>query len=160
MQPLHCRLEAGHLSQAKEIRIDHFPVSCGTLVLNPAGQLLLCHVTNTAHWDIPKGMRDPGETTLAAAMRELQEEAGIGFDAARFEDLGGFDYRRDKRLHLYRVQAGAELASLSHLVCTSYFPHPHTGAPTPEADGFRWAGRHELARLCWPRMGKLLLTLL
>jgi len=139
-------------------------VSCGTLVLDPAGRLLLCHVTNTAHWDIPKGMQDPGETTLEAAVRELREEAGIAFDLARFEDLGGFVYRRDKRLHLYRVRVGQnppqELASLGHLHCTSFFPHPVTGKPTPEADGYRWAGRDEVAALCWPRMGKLLLTLI
>jgi len=135
-------------------------VSCGTLVMNTAGQLLLCHVTNTAHWDIPKGMCDPGETTLEAAVRELREEAGIAFDLACFEDLGGFAYRRDKRLHLYRVQAGDTLASLAHLHCTSFFPHPVTGKPTPEADGYRWAERRDIARLCWPRMGKLLLTLM
>ena len=134
--------------------------SCGTLILNPAGQLLLCHVTNTAHWDIPKGMLDPGESTLQAAMRELREEAGISFAPERFVDLGRFDYRPDKCLHLYQVAAGAELADLSHLVCTSFFPHPVTGAATPETDDFRWTSRHELARLCWPRMGALLLSLL
>ncbi len=134
-------------------------VSCGTLVVNPAGQLLLCHVTNTPSWDIPKGMQDPGESTLESAMRELREEAGIAFAPGRFEDLGGFAYRSDKRLHLYRVRAGDELASLAHLVCTSFFPHPMTGQPTPETDGFRWAARSELTRLCWPRMGKLLVTL-
>lgn len=135
------------------------PVSCGTLVVNHCGQLLLCHVTNTAHWDIPKGMLDAGETTLAAAMRELREEAGVQFDAARFEDLGSFFYRRDKRLHLYRVQAGDELGQLAALVCTSFFAHPVSGKPTPETDGFRWAGRDELASLCWPRMGQLLTRL-
>ena len=132
------------------------PVSCGTLVVNARGQLLLCHVTNTAFWDIPKGMLDAGEDTLAAAMRELREEAGVAFDAARFEDLGGFAYRRDKRLHLYRVQACEELGELAGLACTSFFPHPETGAPTPETDGFCWAARGELAALCWPRMGRLL----
>ena len=135
------------------------PVSCGTLVLNSAAELLLCHVTNTNRWDIPKGMQDPGENTLEAAMRELHEEAGVRFAAARFEDLGGFAYRRDKRLHLYLVQAGEELGDLAQLSCTSFFPHPVTGRPTPEADGFRWAGRAELAALCWPRMGQLLLSL-
>ena len=135
-------------------------LSCGTLIVNPAGELLLCHVTDSASWDIPKGMRDPGESTLQAAMRELREEAGIGFAPERFVDLGQFDYRRDKHLHLYRVEVGHELAKLDHLVCTSFFPHRVTGEPTPEADGYRWAGRHELARLCWPRMGRLLLTLL
>lgn len=135
------------------------PVSCGTLVFNQHAQLLLCHVTNTVKWDIPKGMQDPGEDSLQAAIRELREEAGIGFDAARFEDLGGFAYRRDKRLHLYRVRAGAELGDLGSLACTSFFPHPLTGRPTPETDGFRWAGRDEIAALCWPRMGQLLLSL-
>jgi putative (di)nucleoside polyphosphate hydrolase len=135
------------------------PVSCGSVIVNGRGQLLVCHVTNTAHWDIPKGMCDPGEDTLAAAMRELREEAGISFDADRFEDLGGFAYRRDKRLHLYRVQAGEGLGDLRQLVCTSFFPHPVTGAPTPEADGYRWAARSELQALCWPRMGQLLSTL-
>jgi 8-oxo-dGTP pyrophosphatase MutT (NUDIX family) len=135
------------------------PVSCGTLLVNPQGQLLLCHVTNTPKWDIPKGMQDPGEDTLTAAMRELREEAGIVFDAARFEDLGSFAYRRDKQLHLYRVPVADELGDLSQLVCTSFFPHPVTGKPTPETDGFRWAGRDQLASLCWPRMGQLLVGL-
>lgn len=147
------------MSLQKKSGAAPLPVSCGTLVVNGAGQLLLCHVTNTAKWDIPKGMQDPGESTLQAAMRELREEAGIGFDAARFEDLGGFGYRRDKRLHLYLVRAGDELEQLEHLVCTSFFAHPVTGRPTPEADGFRWAGREELTALCWPRMGQLLMTL-
>jgi putative (di)nucleoside polyphosphate hydrolase len=135
------------------------PVSCGTLVVNRNGELLLCHVTDTGNWDIPKGMQDPGETTLEAAVRELREEAGVVFDAARFEDLGGFAYRRDKRLHLYRVRVDDELGDLSQLVCTSFFAHPVTGAPRPEADGYRWADRAELAALCWPRMGHLLLSL-
>jgi len=52
-------------------------VSCGTLVVDGAGRLLICHVTGTAKWDIPKGLLDPGEDTLAAAMRELYEEAGL-----------------------------------------------------------------------------------
>lgn len=136
-----------------------YTVSCGTLVLDTKGRLLLCHVTGTAAWDIPKGMQDPGETTLEAAMRELREEAGIGFAPGRFHDLGQFDYRRDKRLRLYRVAAEDELGDLSRLACSSYFPHHATGRPTPETDGFRWAGRDEVHKLCWPRMGALLLTL-
>lgn len=135
------------------------PISCGTLVVNPAGQLLLCHVTGTARWDIPKGMQDEGETTLEAAMRELREEAGIAFDASRFVDLGLFDYRPDKRLHLYRVHSLDDFAELDALVCTSFFAHHATGADTPEVDGYRWAARKDLARLCWPRMAARLLAL-
>jgi 8-oxo-dGTP pyrophosphatase MutT (NUDIX family) len=135
------------------------PVTCGTLIVNPAGQLLLCHVTNTAKWDIPKGMQDPGESTLDAAMRELYEEAGIAFAPDRFADIGLFDYRPDKRLHLYLVRSGADLDSLAHLKCTSFFPHHASGEATPEVDGYRWAERGQLARLCWPRMAQRLQAL-
>ena len=128
-------------------------------MVDSAGRLLLCHVTGTAKWDIPKGMQDLGESTLEAAMRELREEAGAVFEAAQFEDLGSFDYRHDKRLHLYRVRAGDALGELAGLACTSFYPDPVSGKPTPETDGFRWAARGELIRLCWPRMGQLLTRL-
>lgn len=148
------RTQAGSAAPARP-----FPVSCGTLVINDRGELLLCHVTHTPRWDIPKGMLDEGESPLQAAMRELKEEAGVVFDAARFIDLGQFVYRRDKHLHLYAVHAGDELGDLGQLVCTSFFPDPVSGKPTPETDGFRWAGRGQLAALCWPRMGQLLSSL-
>jgi len=134
-------------------------VSCGTLVVDADRRLLLCHVTGTPKWDIPKGMQDPGETELQAAVRELREETGLAFEPARFHELGRFDYRRDKALHLYRVEVGDTLPDLGHLVCHSYFPHHVTGKPTPEMDGFRWAAREDIARLCWPRMAKRLLGL-
>lgn len=134
-------------------------VSCGTLVLNPRRELLLCHVTNTRKWDIPKGMRDPGETELEAAMRELHEETGLVFDTALFRDLGPFAYRRDKRLHLFMAAPGPALDSLAHLHCSTSFPHHVSGLPTPEMDGYRWAARAEVAGLCWPRMGEVLLSI-
>ena len=136
-----------------------YTVSCGTLVLDRSGRLLLGHVTGTAAWDIPKGMQDPGETTLEAAMRELREESGAAFAPQRFVDLGEFAYRRDKRLHLFRVEAGDELGDLGQLVCTSWFAHHKTGKATLEMDAFRWAGRDEISQLCWPRMAALLLSL-
>jgi 8-oxo-dGTP pyrophosphatase MutT (NUDIX family) len=134
-------------------------VSCGTLVVDGAGRLLLCHVTGTGKWDIPKGLLDPGEDTLAAAMRELDEEAGLVFGAERFIELGRFTYRRDKCLHLYKVEVGEAMPDLGHLRCRSFFPHHITGKPTPETDGFRWATRDEVAKLCWPRMAERLLGL-
>ena len=132
-------------------------LSCGTLIVNPRRELLLCHITHTAKWDIPKGVRDPGETELEAAMRELREEAGLVFDPAQFRDLGPFMYRRDKRLHLFMVEPGPALCSLAHLHCSTTFAHHATGLPTPEMDGYRWAARGQVRALCWPRMGEVLM---
>src|SRR4051812_18401823 len=128
----------GMTSVTKSVPRKEQATSCGTLVLNKRGELLLCHVTGTGHWDIPKGLQDPGETTLEAARRELREEAGLEFDEDLFEEIGSFDYRPDKRLHLYKVRAPDEFDSLGHLKCTSYFPHHVTGKSTPEVDGFCW----------------------
>jgi 8-oxo-dGTP pyrophosphatase MutT (NUDIX family) len=139
--------------------VSGIAVSCGTLVVDRAGRLLLGHVTGTPKWDIPKGLQDPGEDLLDAAMRELLEETGLAFAPARFVELGRFEYRRDKCLHLYKVEVGDELCDLGHLVCRSFFPHHVTGRDTPEMDAYRWAGRDEVAKLCWPRMAARLLSL-
>lgn len=133
--------------------------SCGTLVLNNRGEILLCHATGTGHWDIPKGVQDPGELPVQAARRELWEETGLDLDEALFEDEGCFAYRSGKKLHLYKVRAPADLHSLGDLVCTSHFIHRLTGKATPEADAFRWASRDDVGRLCWPRMAERLLSL-
>lgn len=133
--------------------------SCGTLIFHQRGQILLCHVTGTNHWDIPKGMREPGESNLHAAKRELGEETGLELDDALFEEIGGFDYRKHKRLHLYKVRAPDSLDSLGHLICTSHFSHHVTGEPTPEMDGFCWASRDEIRSLCILPMAQRLLLL-
>lgn len=134
-------------------------ISCGTMVINRRGEILLCHVTGQRHWDIPKGLRDAGESTLEAAQRELREETGLQFGPEAFEDIGCFTYRPEKKLHLYRVRAPDGLDRLDHLVCTSCFPHHLTGEPTPEMDGYRWVARSDIARMCAPRMAARLLAL-
>lgn len=56
--------------------------SCGVVpVLFPKSEpkearFLLIH-QRSGHWAFPKGRREPGETALAAALRELREETGI-----------------------------------------------------------------------------------
>ena len=134
-------------------------VSCGTIVVNRRGEILLCHVTGADCWDLPKGVQEVGESALDAAKRELQEETGLVFNDEMFEEIGCFPFSREKRLHLFRVYAPHELDSLGHLICTSHFTHHVTGEPTPEMDGFCWAARHELAELCAPNLAERLLSL-
>lgn len=144
---------------AESVVRKEVPTSCGTIITNDKGQILLCHVTGTDHWDIPKGMQDRSESTLAAAKRELHEETGLVFDDALFREIGGFGYQKDKRLHLYALRAPDSLNSLEQLVCTSHFQHRTTGELMPEMDAFCWASRDDISKLCTLRMAELLLSL-
>jgi 8-oxo-dGTP pyrophosphatase MutT (NUDIX family) len=133
------------------------PISCGTVVINSKGQVLLCHVTGHDLWDLPKGMQEPEEPAIKTARRELHEETGLEFAEDLFVEIGCFDFRPDKRLHLFRVHAPDSLMDITHLNCVSHFLHPVTGEPTPEMDGFRWASRDDVRRLCGPNMQRVLL---
>jgi 8-oxo-dGTP pyrophosphatase MutT (NUDIX family) len=48
----------------------------GGLVLNEKHELLL--IFRRGSWDLPKGKLDPGETLEACALREVEEETGVG----------------------------------------------------------------------------------
>ena len=133
------------------------PISCGTVVINSRGEVLLCHVTGHDLWDLPKGMQEPEEPAIKTARRELHEETGLEFAEDLFVEIGCFDFRPDKRLHLFRVHAPESLVDITHLSCISHFLHPVTGAPTPEMDGFRWASRDDVRILCGPNMQRVLL---
>src|SRR5438128_11392321 len=93
------------LSLARTVSKKELATSCGTLVINKKGEVLLCHMTGTNHWDIPKGMQGTGESTLDAAKRELWEETGLKFGEVLFEEIGCSGYRKDKSLHLHKVRA-------------------------------------------------------
>ncbi|ACR29327.1 NUDIX hydrolase [Burkholderia glumae] len=121
-------------------------LSCGTVLLDPAGRLLLAHATETSHWDIPKGHIDPGESERDAALRELFEETGIALAPARLVDLGRFAYRSDKDLYLFAARLREDETDLSACLCTSMFPSRTTGASIPEMDAFRWVAIEEVAR--------------
>ncbi|HRH74718.1 MAG TPA: NUDIX domain-containing protein, partial [Zoogloea sp.] len=40
-------------------------LSCGLLVINERAELLVGHSTGNEHWDLPKGLIDPGEAAVA-----------------------------------------------------------------------------------------------
>ena len=61
------------------------------LILTCGGDLLVClrddfdHIPWPAHWDLPGGGAEPGETPAACALRELEEEFGLRWPADRLE---------------------------------------------------------------------------
>ena len=127
--------------------------SAGILILNPQAELLLCHVTGTSNWDIPKGGIDPGETPEQAAIRETCEETGLCFSPADLIDLGCFSYRPVKDLHLYATMLERIDTTLCH--CSTRY-RDRTGRMRPEMDGYGWAPFAVVAQRCAKSLAILL----
>ncbi|CAH2786935.1 MAG: NTP pyrophosphohydrolases including oxidative damage repair enzymes [uncultured Paraburkholderia sp.] len=121
-------------------------VSCGVVLLDPDGRVLLAHATETSHWDIPKGQGEEGEAPHVTALREMVEETSYAIEAERLKDLGLFVYRRDKDLHLFAAPASVSELDLSTCTCTSLFPRRFDGKMIPEMGAYRWAAPHEVER--------------
>jgi mutator protein MutT len=107
-------------------------VSAG-VVITDGQQLLLGHVTNGRHWDLPKGRVDPGESALQAAVRELREETGLVVEQHQLIQLGIYDYKPKKDLHLF-LWPQTVMPDPSTLTCESMFDGPW--GRQPELDQF------------------------
>ena len=127
--------------------------TCGVLLLDPNALLLLCHMTGTPYWDIPKGIREDGESEVEAAIRETAEECGLVLSAPDLLELGRFPYRPAKDLHLYAALRASPDAAKLH--CASQF-RDRWGRLRPEVDDFRWVPIDEVPKHCAPSMAKVL----
>lgn len=134
-------------------------VSCGVVLVDGRDAVFACHTTGTARWDLPKGLADRGEDPRDAAVREAWEEAGLRLPADALLDLGEFAYLPAKRLHLFALRVATGGVDLDRCACRSFFPHHHTGLPTPEADGWAWKPLDDLASWCGKNMAKVLASL-
>jgi 8-oxo-dGTP pyrophosphatase MutT (NUDIX family) len=128
-------------------------LSCGVLLLDRAGALLLCHATGSPRWDIPKGLAEPGEAPLEAACREAEEETGLLLEPADLVDLGRHAYMRDKDLHLHAGRL--EGLDPARCRCRSWV-RDRDGRTRPEVDAWAWVAFRELVA---PRIAKGLAAL-
>ncbi len=128
-------------------------LSCGVLVMNRQRELLMGHATGTPRWDIPKGVGEPDESPLQAAVREALEETGLAFDPGDLLDLGRYAYLRAKDLHLHA--ALIERIDPLRCVCSTHYVDAR-GRKRPEMDGHAWVGFEAVST----RAGKSLATLL
>ncbi|WP_347556635.1 NUDIX hydrolase [Robbsia sp. KACC 23696] len=131
-------------------------MSAGVLLLNERAEILLCHATETDHWDIPKGMADPGELPRDAALRELWEETGLVLAGAGLSDLGVYAYRSDKSLHLFAQRVASEDIDIGACICTSLFPSRRNGRMIPEMDEFAWIALDAVPRYTGRNMARVL----
>lgn len=133
--------------------------SCGVIVRRAAGELLLCHATGRNYWDIPKGVRDDGETSIAAALRELREETGLELDELRLQDLGVHKYLPGKDLHLFVLNPPDPALDLDLCRCSTHYTPRYGKGEIPEVDAYRWTSRAEMPDLCGKNMTRVLLAL-
>ena len=130
-------------------------VSCGVIVRRRSGELLLCHATGRGYWDIPKGVREPSESSIEAALRELDEEAGLLLAAEAVTDLGVHAYLSRKDLHLFLVDPPIATIATEGRRCRTLLT-TRQGRELPEVDAYRWATRDEVPYLCGKNMARVL----
>ena len=129
-------------------------LSCGILILTAQRELLLCHVTGQDHWDLPKGGAHADESPLQAALRETREETGLDLAADSLLELGRFDYRPKKDLHLFATLMPR--LDVTQLSCESHFSQYATGTQLPEMDGYDWFGFERIGERCTAKMTAVL----
>ena len=127
--------------------------SCGVLVRDAAGLVLLGQATGSARWDIPKGVAEAGEAFADAACRELREETGLVADPAALRALGVHRYLPAKDLALFGWEAGR--IDVAGLRCGSTF-RGRDGREMPELARFALVGWDEMLGRVGKNMARVL----
>ena len=103
-------------------------LSCGVVVVHKSDagwETILLRAFH--HWDFPKGLREPGEEPLQAALREVGEETGIDdleFDwGDRYFETGPYSRGKVARYFIAKTRQEAVEMGLS----------PETGQPEHQA---------------------------
>jgi predicted NUDIX family NTP pyrophosphohydrolase len=120
------------------------PVSAGLVLWRPGAggpEILLVHPggpywrgKDAAAWSIPKGLAEPDEDLLAAALRETEEEVGHRVEA-QFEPLSPCRLPGGKTVHAWLAQADLDLSDLrSNLFEMEWPPHSGRMQSFPEVD--------------------------
>jgi 8-oxo-dGTP pyrophosphatase MutT (NUDIX family) len=124
-------------------------LSAGVVVVRRRGDdwlYLLLRAFN--HWDFPKGMVEPGEEPLAAAIREVEEESTIAdLDFAWGEDstqTGPYSGGKVARYYLASTQTSDVALPINPLIGRA------------EHSEYRWAGFDEALDLVSPRVKPVL----
>jgi len=123
-------------------------LSCGVVVLRQAEQGWITLMLRAYHhWDFPKGIREPGEQPMQAAIREVGEETGIAdlaFDwGDRYFETGPYSRGKVARYYIANTQQHEVEMGIS----------PQTGEP--EHHEWRWVTFDEAYDLGSPRVRQI-----
>lgn len=130
--------------------------SAGLLLYRRVGrqpELLLVHPggpfwTNKddGAWSIPKGLVEPGESSLSAARREFAEETGCGIDGD-FVEIGTFKQPSGKMIVAWAVEGSIDAANIKSGSFSMEWP-PKSGRMQnfPEVDRAAWFEPQEAMR--------------
>lgn len=117
-----------------ELRVEQ-AVSAGGVVYRDADggtEIILCGRSGEALWALPKGTPVPGESLRETAVREVEEETGLGVEV--IDDLGTIAYefarpaqgvRFEKTVHHYLMRPDGRGTVNEHdheYDCVSWFP--------------------------------------
>ena len=120
-------------------------LSCGVVVVRETDEGWLTIFLRAYHnWDFPKGLREDGEETIEAAVREVGEETGIAdlqFNwGDRFMDTGPYNKGKVSRYYLAITETEEIEMGIS----------PELGRP--EHNEYRWVSFDEAHDLSAPRV--------
>ncbi len=131
---------------------------------SPELQVFLVHPGGPYHarrqtsvWSLPKGLVEPGEDDLTAAVREFTEETGFSVEGP-YVPLGEVVYASGKRVVAWAVEHDCAAACL---ICSNTFTMewpPRSGRQQefPEADDGRYFGLSEAREAILPAQAPFL----
>jgi predicted NUDIX family NTP pyrophosphohydrolase len=89
-------------------------------------------------WTIPKGVIEPGEEPLAAAIREFEEETGVRPEGP-FRPLGSIRQKAGKEIHAWAWEGEADPGSVTSNMARTEWPRGSGRWLTfPEVDRCDW----------------------
>lgn len=132
--------------------VDEASVFVATVVVtDAAGRYAVAYSPRRREWSIPGGWREPGESVLECALREVWEETGLRLDAEAVEAVGHEIYTPRSRHGLWPEGGGSMQVFRARL--------PGAGeelvASEPDAVDPRWVSAEEFEALAgrqfwWP----------
>ena len=131
---------------------DELTAAAVVFVADAAGELLLVHTVARASWGAPGGMREPVETVLGCATREVTEEAGLRVDPAALRPCGY------ERVTFDSGPTGRWPNQRNYVACFATaleVARPQVAPGDPDIDAVEWVSRSEAERRCggefwWP----------